>query len=197
MSVQNKEKKDTKPKETLNIPKGIAKEITKVATETAVKAFMNAKNEELMKTKDNRFHNTKLLVQRYRSFKDYCDNAIYETAQLCGESNEEILALMGVDCGTAYQVGSIRNGVIVTKIIMEHVDTMLNCYHSRCMSSKKPEKKRRWRVLNYMYLGSTLKSAQEVADIEHISLSSVYLDIDAACEELSSLIFGLDLSEFI
>ena len=48
-----------------------------------------------------------------------------------------------------------------------------------------------------MFLDDTAMNAQEIADADNISKSSVYLDIDIACEELSSLIFGLDLSEFI
>lgn len=196
MSSKITEKKQKK-KDPVKIPKGAMLAITTAASEAAVKAYENARNESLHRTKDNRLHNTKLLMSKYRSFKEYCGNAIYETAQLCREENEEILELMGVNAGSCVQVGSIRNGVVVTTVIMEHVDTMLDCYKARCLKSKKPESQRRWRVLSKAFLDDKAMTAQEIADEENISKSSVYLDIDIACEELSSLIFGLDLSEFV
>ena len=46
-----------------------------------------------------------------------------------------------------------------------------------------------------MYLGRDSLSVQEVAEIEKIHERTVYKDIDDACEELSSLFFGLDFSD--
>ena len=178
------------------LPKALVREIAKVASEAAAKEYAEQQKAAAAAFKDKRLHNTKLLVRKYTMLRDYCNNAIYDTAQLCSEENDNVLALLGVELGERHQVGSIRNNVIKTRVIMDHVDTMLDCYQRRCMASSKPEIKRRWRVLQKMYLEDSPMVAQDIADQEHVSISLIYQDIDNACEELSPLFFGLDLSEF-
>lgn len=195
---ESQEPQEQKKPKVYEITKDTLKSIVKMSSEAAVWAYQKARNEELGKSRDNRLRNTKLLMENYRKFKVYCNNAIYDTAQLCQVENEEILELMGISVGKTLQVGSIRNSVVVTKVIMEHVDTMLRCYRAKCMQSKKPEVQRRWEILSLMYLSSAEPmNAQEVADKVHVGKSTVYNDIDSACEELSSLIFGLDLSKYL
>ena len=207
MSNRNKKTKATEQRENQNqknqpkmyeITQATLKSIIKLSSESAVKAYQEARDEERGRSKDNRLHNTKLLMENYKKFKVYCTNAIYDTAQLCQEENDEVLELMGINAGKTLQVGSIRNSVVVTKVIMEHVDMMLDCYKIRCMQSKKPEIQRRWQVISMMYLSNEDPiNAQEIADKLHIGKSTVYNDIESACEELSSLFFGLDLSEYL
>lgn len=197
MSEKKLPSKPAKKNESPNkIPPSIAKEIAKVSSEIALKCYMDERMAYAESLRDKRLHNTKLLIKKYRWLSEYNKSAVYDTAQLCADGNDEMLALMGVDLGERHQVGSIRNSVIVTRIIMEHIDTMLDVYCRKCSSSNKPEIRRRWRVLHAMYINDTPKSAQEIADTENISVSMVYTDVDNACDELSSLFFGLDLSEF-
>lgn len=188
--------KETENKEKERLSKSVVKEISAVAAQVAVALYQEELNKNISSFKDKRFRNTKLLVKKYGLLRDYAENAIYSTAQICAEENNDIFELLGMDLGERHQVGSIRNNVIKTKIIMDHVDTMLDCYKRRCDASTKQEVQRRWRVLQRLYLDREPMNAQDIADIEHISLSMVYQDIDNACEELSPLFFGLDLSTF-
>lgn len=185
---------ETPKKERLS--KQVIKEISAVAAQVGALAFEEERNKYAKEFKDKRFHNTKLLVKKYGMLRDYSDNAIYDTAQLCSEENDEVFSMLGMDLGERHQVNSIRNNVIKTKIIMDHIDTMLDCYKRKCEHSSKQEVQRRWRVLQKMYIDKEPMAAQDVADEEHISLSMVYVDIDTACEELSPLFFGLDLTTF-
>lgn len=178
------------------LPKAMVKEIVAMASEAASQKYHDEINATAKKFKDNRLHNTKLLVRKYSLLKAYSKNAIYSTAQLCSEENDSVLALLGVDLGERHQVGSIRNNVIKTKVIMDHIDTMFAVYEQKCSKSSKPEVHRRWRVLQKIYLAEEPMHAQDVADQEHVSISMIYQDIDNACEELSPLLFGLDLSQF-
>ncbi len=170
--------------------------ITRIASEYAVKKYNEEKAAALEQLKDKRYRNTKLLVRKYRQLRDYQANAIYTTSQLLSDQTDEILTALGIDPEDKYEVGRIRDNVVVTKVIMDHVETMIEVYHQRCEKSKKPEDRRRWRVLNSMYFSDDAKNAQEVADIENVSVSMVYQDIDNACEELTPLFFGLDLMQF-
>lgn len=180
--------------------------ITKAASATAIAEYEKIKAQTRQEQSDRRFRNTKFLIKHYREFADYNAHAIYETAQFCQAcDNDALFSLAGISPSDNFHVESIRNGVAITRIIVEHIDTMLDVYKSRCEKSPKAEKQRRWRVLQAMYLSSEdlsptkisekENSADMIAEKEHISRSQVYDDIDKACEDLTPLLFGLDLTE--
>lgn len=170
--------------------------ITAIAAEYAVKKYREEQEAKRESLKDKRYRNTKLLLKKYRQLSDYQANAVYSTAQLLSDQANDVLSMLGVDNEDRYEVGRIRDSVVVTKVIMEHVDTMLECYRQKCDASGKPEVRRRWRIIRDMYISPEQKPVQDIADAEHISVSMAYQDISIACDELSSLFFGLDLSEF-
>lgn len=170
--------------------------ITREATTTAIAEFERIRAQQRQEQTDRRLRNTKLLMKNYRKFADYNSHAIYETAQICQAcDNDALFSLAGITPSDKFHVESIRNGVATTRIIVEHIDTMLDVYKSRCEKSPKAEKQRRWRVLQAMYLSSEDLSPAEIADKEHISMSQFYDDINNACEDLTPLLFGLDLTE--
>lgn len=170
--------------------------ITKTASATAIAEYEKIKAQTCQEQKDKRLRNTKLLMKNYRKFAEYNSHAIYETAQICQAcDNDALFSLAGISPGDKFHVESIRNGVATTRIIVEHIDTMLDVYKSRCEKSPKAEKQRRWRVLQATYLSSEDLSPAEISEQEHISLSQFYDDINNACEDLTPLLFGLDLTE--
>ena len=52
--------------------------------------------------------------------------------------------------------------------------------------------KRNFRVLKAMYIDEIPTTAEAVARVEQIDKRTVYKDIDAAVETLTTLIFGID-----
>lgn len=191
--MKNQNQKSAEEKEPKLSPATV-KKIAEIAAASAVEAYRIEKEKERAAYKDRRFNNTKLLLRKYRGLEAYTSNAIYETSQLLDEDTEIILEAFGADMNEVRQVQSIRKSVTITKVIMEHVSMMLDCYRRQCDRSSRPEIKRRWRVIYQMFLADAPFSAQEIANVEHISLSMVYMDVDNACEELSTLFFGLDLT---
>lgn len=170
--------------------------ITKEASAAAIAEYERINAQHRKEQTDKRLRNTKLLMKNYRKFSDYNSHAIYETAQICQAcDNDALFSLAGISPGDKFHVESIRNGVATTRIIVEHIDTMLDVYKSRCEKSPKSEKQRRWRVLYSMYLSDEDLSPAEIAENEHISMSQFYDDINNACEDLTPLLFGLDLTE--
>ena len=176
------------------LPAYAVKRISEVAAEKAIECYTRAEDERRARYKDRRLNNAKLLLRKYKLLKEYSHSAVYEASQIADESMIEIMDAMGMAAGEVRKIESIQRNVIVTTVIMEHVQAMLEVYEAKCKASKKPEAGRRWRVIYYLFLADDAKTAQEVADIEHISVSMVYTDVDNACDELSSLFFGLDLS---
>ena len=189
------EQKQKHSQEDINkLPAYVVKQISEVAAAKAVESYTIAEQENRARLKDRRLNNAKLLLRKYKLLKEYSRTAIYEANQIADESMIEIMDAMGMATGEVRKIESIQRNVIATNMIMEHVHAMLSVYETLCKTSKKPEAKRRWRVINDLFLADEVKTAQEIADFEHISVSMVYTDVDNACDELSSLFFGLDFS---
>jgi hypothetical protein len=171
-------------------------EIIKLAAEAGAKAALEALEKEKKKAHksrhDRRLRNTKLLLRNFRMFKEHTENAVFEVSQL-DENAIDILDMMWeYSNDSELFVESIKKSVARTKIIMTHVIDMLALYEAYCMKSTKPEDSRRYRVIDNLYISEQPMTVREIATMEGIDERTVYKDVDAACERLSALIFGID-----
>lgn len=175
------------------------KEVMEKSSETAAKAAIKAVEREKKKIKqqdyDWKYHNTKLLIRNYRQLNEYFQNAVFDTAgaEEVDDSFEEILRLMEnrrlIDENVF--VESIQKNYLRTKIIMTHVNTMLDAYKLLCERSNRADSKRHWRVLHRLYLSVKCATATEIAAEENIDKRTVYKDIDACITDLTCLFFGV------
>ncbi|MBR6102607.1 MAG: hypothetical protein IKP95_09275 [Ruminococcus sp.] len=175
-------------------------EIIRLAASTGAEAGVEKYKAELAthqkSVTDKKFRNTKALLKQYRALRDYAENAVFSTEQL--ESFQIAELISGITDSDKFKVESIQNQVATTKTIMMHVETMLQVYKNKCLASEKDEVRRRWRVIERMYLcGESQPEIFSIAESENIDGRTVYKDIDKACDELSNLIFGLDLNNFV
>lgn len=174
-------------------------EIIKMASEAGAKAALatlkSEKQKSIKEWHDKRLFNTKLLLRNYRALNEHINSAVFESEKIDGyikESAEDILDLMWQTNDSDVVVNSIKQSVERTKIIMAHVDMMLDLYETFCMKSSKDEDCRRWRVTKAMYISPEITTAEKIAESEHIDKRTVYRDIDAAVERISALIFGIN-----
>lgn len=170
--------------------------VAKLAAEAgAAKAIEVYKAQEAEHRKNNegkKFKNVKFLLKEYRNLRAYADNALCDASEL---SDLVIRELVGFSDYEKYKVESIKNQIVTTKTIMEHVETMLGLYKLRCTSSSREELQRRWRVIDASFIsGDTAPTYEEIAKQETIDIRTVYRDIDSACKDLSNLIFGIDVN---
>lgn len=191
--MSDKKKKASKPEEP-KLSAATVKRITDLAAVAGIEAYRAEKEKDRAAFKDKRFNNTKLLLRKYKGLEAYTCNAIYDTKQMLDDGMDDILEAFGSGFPEVSQVQSIKKSVTITKVIMEHVRMMLECYRLKCEGSARPEIKRRWQVIYQMYLADETFTAQEIANLHHISLSMVYTVVDTACDDLSTLFFGLDLT---
>ena len=167
-----------------------------VAANTAIEKYKAEIESHKRNVNDKKFRNTKLLLKQYRALRDYAQNAICQTEQL--ESFDIMSLVSGISESEKYKAECVKNQVAFTKTIMNHVETMLNVYKAKCLTSGLPAMCRRWRVIESMYIsGDTPADIYDIAERETIDTRTVYKDVDKACEELSNLIFGLDLTNFV
>lgn len=168
----------------------------RIAADTAINKYKAEQEAHMKSVSDKKFKNTKLLLKQYRALRDYAENAVYGTEQL--ESFQVSDLISGITESDKFKVESVQNQVAYTKTIMSHVETMLGIYRNKCLTSGKEEVCRRWRVIERMYIaGDAQPDISSIAISEVIDGRTVYKDIDKACDELSNLIFGIDMTNFI
>jgi len=166
---------------------------TKKAVEVAINTYNQQKAIEEKEKFDRRLSNTRLLLEHYRDFSDYGDKAIYRIYEKLDEDVTDIVEMMeGRRYDKDTRIESIEKGVMRTKIIMNHVNTMLKVYKQGCDKSPNPEDRRRYRVIEGLYLKKVPESVQEIAEKEQIAERTVYKDVTTACKRLTALIFGID-----
>lgn len=172
----------------------VDKDVVRIAAEAGAKAALDRWEREkkivVAEKKDRRLHNTRILLQNYRRFREHADNAVFEVEQL-DESVFDILDLMQRHESNVF-VDSIKNSVARTVTVVNHIDTMLGLYRVYCDGSSKPEDARRWRVIQGRYIDEQEKTVLDLADQENVADRTIRRDIEEACEHLAALFFGID-----
>lgn len=171
----------------------------KTGAEAGAQAAMRAAERERKKYSkqlyDARYHNTKLLLKHYRALDAHYKHAVFNmnTAEAEDKSFSEIMAIMNSTIAdeTLY-IESIKQSVVRTKIIMVHVNRMLEIYEGICNATGKDTDTRRWRVLYDLYIRGVAISAEDIALREGIDKRTVYKDINSAANDLTMLFFGVD-----
>lgn len=182
-----------KQKQTQTLSKDVLDLITEHAAKVAVETYNKQKDREEKEKFDRRLNNTRLLLEHYRDFSDYGDKAIYRIYEELDEDVIDIIEMMeGRRSDKDGRVESIEKGVMRTRAIMNHVNAMLKVYKKSCEDSPYPEEKRRYRVVEGLYLKKVPESVQDIAESEGIVERTVYKDVTAACKRLTALIFGID-----
>lgn len=171
-------------------------QISNIAAIAAQKGIESYKEEQKRSEKERSSrvkNNAKLLVTNYRRFKAMCSNATYDQGTVSDDELSEILELMqGYHRSRDFELSSIKDRVVRTKMIMDHVDSMLEIFKKQCESAIDPEESRRYRVIEGLYLLPEPKSIRDVAEEEAITTSTVYRDCDKAYKRLAILFFGID-----
>lgn len=172
----------------------VDKDVVRIAAEAGAKAALERwekeKEKAVAEKKDRRLHNTRILLQNYRRFREHAANAVFEVGQL-DESVFDILDLMQRHESNMF-VDSIKKSVARTVMLVDHIDTMLGLYRVYCENSSKPEDARRWRVIHGKYIAEHEKTVLDLAEQENVADRTIRRDIEEACEHLAALFFGID-----
>ena len=172
------------------------REAAKIGAEAGARAALDAverqKETAYRARYDRRLRNTKLLLKHYRAMKDSAGERISAAVQMAASSDEDIERLMSDLSEDDFHVESIKRAAGRTAILVGHLDKMLAIYECYCQKSNREDYKRNFRVLKAMYIDEIPTTAEAVARVEQIDKRTVYKDIDAAVETLTTLIFGID-----
>lgn len=171
----------------LSIQRGV-----EVGTRAAMEYLEEEKKAQRKGRYDRRLRNTRLLLKNYRAFKGHAQDAVFNAKQAKESAIDILDGLDDFDFDDDLYIESIKRSQQRTMIILNHIDEMIHYYRISCEESKKPEDLRRYRVIMATYINEEKKSAEEIADEEHIEKRTIYKDINAAIKPLSALIFGID-----
>lgn len=173
---------------------GAAAAAEAAATAAAKAAERERKRLQRQQT-DKRYHDTKLLIRKYRQLNEYYQNAVFDEdgAEETDEDFEEIMRSFGVSFrDEKITADSIKRNYLVTRVVMAHVNKMLEVFQTMCERSNRASDKRRWRVLHDLYLAEKPSTAEQIASREKIERRTIYKDVDACLSDLSVLFFGID-----
>lgn len=167
--------------------------LMEISAKTAIEAYKE-EHERVQKERSTRIqNNAKKLVSNYRRFKEMANKSVFDADTSEDLTLKDIIEMMsGRSRDTDLEVLSIKQKAARTKLILEHIDTMLSVYKKQCEMSADPEEARRWNIIYGLYISDEPKSIQQLADEECITVSTVYRDCDKAYKKLAILFFGID-----
>jgi len=174
--------------------------VLEIAIQKGVEAGTKAAMDYLIEEKkaqrkgryDRRLRNTRLLLKNYRALKKHVQGAVFNAKQ-AKESAIDILDGLDEYCfDDNLYIESIKRSQQRTFIILQHIDEMLKYFRIYCEQSGREEEMRWYRIIMKTYIDEERKTAEQIAEEEHIERRTVYKNINAAIKPLSALIFGID-----
>lgn len=171
-----------------SVAAGISEGITK-----GMKELERIQEEKRLKQSDTRKYNTEMLLKNYRNFKEHISKSVYSSNQVIGLAKEKADFEIDFDepMDDTY-IKSIIKSKTVTRLLLEQIDTFLEYYLTKCMTSERPEIKRRGKVIELLYIEKQEKTFEMISEELGISVKTVNRDRKIAIKELSVLFFGIE-----
>lgn len=171
--------------------------IAEVAAEKAISTYQQEHREAEKGRQKRVLNSAKTLMQNYRRFKAMSYNAVYDCERVTDDELKEVLEFMnGNFRSKEFEILSIKEKSVRTKMILDHVDTMLEVYKKQCKLSGDSEESRRYRVIEGLYLNTVPKTVAELAEDENVTERTIFRDRDIAFRRLAVLFFGIDGLKF-
>lgn len=168
-----------------------------LAAQAGAQAGIMAYKEELkisVKENNNRkLRNTRLLLGKYRLFKEHIDNATYKKSQIEEASAVNWFNEMYDPSNKADQiVSSIMNSAVKTRIMVQHISKMVDIYKVICERNGAAKMLRRYSAFYGRYISPKRIKYETVAEEWGVDVRTVQNDLKEAVQDFSSLLFGVD-----
>lgn len=163
------------------------KDIERLA-EACVRAYEKRHCQQIVMDIKEQSHSVKVILRNYRRFKKYASTAVTDI-----KNAQKVLISLLSDVtflSDELKVESIIKTRERTLIMIAQIDNAIRNY--RCITdvSDDSEAKRRYQVIYNKFIADKYMTIEAMASEYHIDKSTVYRDIDIACEELAPLILG-------
>lgn len=162
-----------------------------IGVETALEQMHKQRMENIKCRYDRRLRNTRLLLENYHNFADFCDNAVYDKSKLRFiDVLEDIESIM--DDRDEVVLESIKRTKQRSYIMFEHINKMVDMYKVFTEKSKKLEECRKYKIIFYSYISSPIYTNEEIAKKLHIDTRTVRRDRALAIEQLNVFLWGVN-----
>ena len=167
------------------------------ATAGAQAALRTVEEKEELERKnryDRKLHNTRLLLKNYRLFNEHINNATYKKEQITSaEALDWANELFDPKNKADQIVIAIKNSAVKTRIMVEHINKMVEIYDIHChMQDKSPKMARRYEAFHGRYIAEERVTYEQVAEKWHVDVRTIQKDIKQAIIDFSGLLFGIE-----
>ena len=134
------------------------------------------------------------MLENYRKFVGFIDNATYSVDRVQeAEAIEWFRLMYDPDNISDQKVASIKTSAIKTRIIVEHIKTVIAVYEDYCNRVMKTEvMRRRYDVLFQRYISEIPMTNEELAEKWFVDVRTIQNTIKDGIKDISSLIFGIE-----
>lgn len=158
-----------------------------------VEAYRREQEENQEEMAEKVKNSAKTIIIHYRQLKQMKKTSVCDADSVTDPTLKEILmGIAGKVRKDEFNLKSTSKNKIVTGMLMNHVDVQLENYRKECNKSKIPDIRRRYSVVEMMFLREDPLKADEVAEKMNIDKSSVYRTLEKAYDDLAVLFFGID-----
>lgn len=138
-------------------------------------------------------NNAKTLVKHYRQLKEMEKTSVYDSDTVTDLTLSGIFDYMLDECQQGeFELTSTKKNMLITGMLMNHIDIQLENYKRECERSNIPEIQRRYRIIEMLYLNNRPVKVDDVAEVENIDKSNVYRTLEKAYDDLAALFFGVE-----
>ena len=165
------------------------------AADAGVAKYIAGQEREEKARRDGLLHNTRVLLENYRKFKAYIERAVKTLEDVEGvelsERDVDIMRIFGIREGDR-KIQSVQRSVTTMTLLMAHVDRMLEVYRASCEGSPSVVERRKWDVIERMYLREKRMTTSHIAAEFNIDPRAIREDAKQARDDIRVLLFGIE-----
>lgn len=168
--------------------------LVKKAVDAGIEAYKKAENKAKNKTINRNLHNTRKLLESYRTLKNDLQHSDYETEDAQRELRfkcVEDLMRPGettMDEVMAKEIGRLQENAWRKRQIERAIELL----KEDCSRPGTPELMRKYRVIVALYIQDEKMSVEELAEQENVVERTIYNDASDACKMIAPYLFKVD-----
>lgn len=169
-------------------------QIIKTAVDTGIAAYKKEDSREQGRLVNRNLHNTRKLMESYRTLKNDLQNSDYDS-----EDAQKELRFQCVE--DLMQPGETKMDKVMAKEIerlqenawrKRHIERALELLKEDCSRSRLDEDMRKYRVLVATYIDDVQLSQEELAEQENVSDRTIRQDVRKALEMITPYLFSIE-----
>lgn len=164
------------------------------AAEAGIEAYKKEEDKAKKKSLNRNLHNTKKLLESYRTLKNDLLHSDYETEDAQRELRfkcvEDLMnpGETSMDNLMAKEIERLQENAWRKR----QLERALELLEEDCLRQREPEAMRKYRVIMALYIQDEPMDVPSIAEQENVTERTVYRDASDACKMLAPYLFSID-----